>query len=197
MPLLALEPALFPPDLFSLDGATVESSARWWVLHTRPRAEKALAQKLLGRQVRFFLPLYERRWRKNGRVFRSHLPVFAGYLFLHGDREQRLAAFETNLVARVLEVADQDRMWQDLERVNRLILSKAPLTPESRLPAGTLVEVTSGALEGLTGRVVSHGKQWKLVIEVQFLRRGVSLEIESSKIRPVREYPPAGRGARA
>ncbi|HEV3257616.1 MAG TPA: transcription termination/antitermination NusG family protein [Gemmataceae bacterium] len=188
MPLLALEPAVFPAELFSAGEAGL-SPGRWWVLHTCPRAEKALAQKLLRRQIGFFLPLYERRWRNRGRLFCSHLPVFPGYVFLRGDRDQRLAALETKLVVRVLEVEDQRQLQEDLERVNRLIVSKVPLAPEERLATGTWVVVTSGSLEGMKGRVLSHGKQLRLVIEVQFLQRGVSVEIESWQVQPLKHQP--------
>jgi transcription antitermination factor NusG len=188
MPLLALEPSVFPADLFC-PGEGSASAGRWWVLHTRPRAEKALAQKLLGREISFFLPLYERRWRNWGRLFCSHIPLFPGYVFLRGDREQRLAALETKQVARVLEVEDQQQLQVDLERVHRLIVSKVALTPENRLQAGTVVVITSGSLEGMKGKVLSHGKQLRLVIEVEFLQRGVSVEIESWQVQPTRQQP--------
>ena len=46
MPLLPPETTLFPPDLLARPvGPDCES--RWWVIHTRPRAEKSLARKLV------------------------------------------------------------------------------------------------------------------------------------------------------
>ena len=58
MPLLPLEPFLFPDDLLSgeLGQGPVEGPGCWWVLHTRPRAEKSLARSLLRRNHPFFLP---------------------------------------------------------------------------------------------------------------------------------------------
>ena len=47
MPLLPLEPFIYPPDLLTKLGQTVEATEKWWVLYTRPRAEKVLARKLL------------------------------------------------------------------------------------------------------------------------------------------------------
>jgi hypothetical protein len=44
MPLLPLEPYLYPVDL--LAQADFEEGL-WWVVHTRPRAEKALARRLV------------------------------------------------------------------------------------------------------------------------------------------------------
>src|SRR5207253_7792304 len=99
MPVLPLEPFVFPEDLLQATAPDPAASQRWWVLQTKPRLEKSLARRLLRQQVSFFLPLYARRWRTQGRWVCSHNPLFTGYLFLHGDSEARLAAFQTNLLA--------------------------------------------------------------------------------------------------
>jgi transcriptional antiterminator RfaH len=182
MPLLALEPFVFPDDLLlkPADGG----DARWWALHTRPRAEKTLARKLLDRTAPFFLPLYQREWRNRGRLFRSHLPLFPGYLFLYGDRDIRLSALETNLVVNVLPVEDQAQLHADLARVYHLITTGAALAPEDRMQPGARVRITNGALAGLEGKVIRRGKHLKFFVEVHFLQRAVSAEIESWMIEP-------------
>jgi transcriptional antiterminator RfaH len=185
MPLLPLEPFVFPEDLFTVATSATNAARRWWVLHTRPRAEKSLARKCVGRRLPFFLPLHKHQWRQRGRLFCSHAPLFPGYVFLHGDSQDRLAALETNLVARCLPVADQVQLLGDLSRVHQLILSEAPLTPEERLEPGDPVEIIAGPFAGLQGKVIRRGKQLKLLVEVQFLQQGVSVEIETWMIQTV------------
>src|SRR4029077_1000718 len=102
MPLLTLEPFVSPDDLFSAT-AGPPAEGRWWVLHTRPRAEKRLARELLRHCRSFFLPLHTRTWRSRGSTLSSHLPLFPGYVFLHGEGDARWTALETNQVARVIE----------------------------------------------------------------------------------------------
>ena len=126
MPLLPLEELVFPDDLFATPLIATDEAARWWALHTRPRTEKTLARRCLRGRLPFFLPLYQHRRRSRGRLLCSHLPLFPGYLFLHGDDRARVAALETNLVARCLPVADQGQLHQDLARVHRLITIGAP-----------------------------------------------------------------------
>jgi transcription antitermination factor NusG len=189
VPLLPLESFLFPVNLLDQPSCGGDSSAPWYVLHTRPRAEKALARKLLERNLPFFLPLNKRQWRSQGRLLCSYVPLFPGYVFLRGDRAVVLKTQETNLVARVLEVDDQEQLHSDLRRVYCLMTSGVPITPEDRLKPGVLVEITSGALAGLEGRVLRRGKQLKLVIEVRFLQQGVSVEVESWMIQPRSERP--------
>src|SRR5438874_1286208 len=102
MPLLSLEPCVFPEDLLSTPVPATGAPSRWWVLHTKPRAEKMLARKCLSRNLSFYLPLHQKEWRSRGRLRHSHLPLFPGYLFLYGDAESRLQALATNLVVRSL-----------------------------------------------------------------------------------------------
>jgi hypothetical protein len=189
MPLLPSEPFVYPPDLLAAEDDPGAFCApplqRWWVLHTRPRTEKALARRLLARSVGFFLPQHHRQWLSRGRLFSSHLPLFPGYLFLYGDDRGRLDALETNVVVNCLPVPDQSRLRADLGSVHRLMTSDAPLSPEERLGVGDLVEIAQGALAGLQGRVVRRGKNLKFTVEVRFLQQGVSIEVERWMLQPL------------
>ena len=183
MPLLPLEPFIFPDDLLTQPAQDKQDFPLWWVLHTRPRAEKALARKLLQGRTAFFLPLHKRQWRKQGRLHCSYTPLFPGYIFVQGDREAIFKTQMTNQVARILAVEDQRQLHADLARVYCLIAAGAPLAPEERLQPGAPVEITGGPLAGLEGKILRRGKQLKFYVEVQFLRQGVSVEIESWMIQ--------------
>jgi len=185
MPVLPQETALFPDTLFETSPFEEYSDDRWWVLQTRPRMEKKLARSLLGRGVSFFLPLYSRQWRTQGRWVTSYLPLFAGYVFAYGSSESRLQALKTNLVGTCLAVVDQERLWTELRRVHRLINSGSPLTPEEHLQVGDWVEIVEGPLAGLQGRIFRRGRKLCFCVEVQMLQSGVSVEVERSMLRPL------------
>jgi transcriptional antiterminator RfaH len=181
MPLLKQETFLSPPAL--LDQPF--ESGRWWLLHSRPRGEKALARALLIRQRAFFLPVYQHRWTCQGRTRNSYLPLFPGYLFLFGDSASRVAALETRLVVTAHPVGDQQQLHADLIRVNRLIASAAPLIPEDRLHPGALVEVIHGPFEGMRGKLIRRGSLTRFLVEITLLQRGVSVEVDGSMLRAV------------
>jgi transcriptional antiterminator RfaH len=190
MPVLPLEPFVFPQDLFTEARTFGESSSRWWVLHTRPRSEKALARSLLQHNISFFLPLFQRERLHRSRITTSHLPLFPGYVFLLGDNEARVQALTTNTVAQTLPVGNQPELHNDLVRVFHLMSSGAPLTPEERLLPGTLVEITAGPLAGMEGKIIRRGRRLKFFIEVHFLQRGASVEIDSWMIEPKERHRP-------
>jgi transcriptional antiterminator RfaH len=178
-----MEPYVAPNDLFFDPAALETDSSGWWVLHTRPRAEKALARQFTARNLSFFLPLYQHQWRNRGRLFRAHLPLFPGYIFLRGDAETRRSALETNQVVRTLPVADTVQLRCDLVRVYRMMQAGMLLAPEEQLQPGAAVEIIAGPLTGLEGKIIQRGKQMRFFVEVQLLQQGVSVEIEGWMIR--------------
>ena len=99
MPVLPQEPNAYPADLFAA-GRDVAAERVWWVLHTRARQEKSLARHLHQARAPFYLPLIARRGLQRGRVLTSYVPLFPGYVFLLGRRDERLVALTSNRVVQ-------------------------------------------------------------------------------------------------
>jgi transcription antitermination factor NusG len=181
-----VEPNVFPDDLFA-EGLPGFTGREWWVLHTRARQEKSLARQLMQSQVPFYLPLIPKRSLTRGRLFTSLIPLFSGYVFLLCDREDRITALTTNRVVHSLKVIDQEQLWHDLTQVWRLIASGAPITPVDHLEPGDLVEITSGSLAGLKGRIIRAASGRRFVVEVDFIHRGASVMLDDFNLLPVQE----------
>lgn len=192
MPILPPEPFAFPADPFADPGSDPEG--RWLVMHTKSRAEKALARWLGTAAVRFFLPLYKKQSVQNGRTQTTYQALFPGYLFVWGDADARSHALASNYVAHCLPAHDQERLAGDLAAVYRLMTGEFPILPAQQIPPGAPVEVIDGPFAGMTGRMVRAGAQTRLIVEVQMIRQGVSVELDRSWVRPMTEN---GRAERA
>ncbi len=179
MPVLAGETSVFPEDLLEL--AAADPSARsWWVLYTKARQEKAVARHLLAKEIPFYLPQVKRTLCYRGRRVVSHVPLFAGYVFMFGSADDRLASLKSNRIVRVLHVEEGERLRQDLVNIRRLIASGAPLTPESRLVPGKRVRVRYGSLAGLEGTLLKRHGQTLVVVSIDFIQQGASMAIDDS-----------------
>lgn len=185
MPILSEQPSLYPETL--LDNTVYDSAEtvyddpsdrQWWVLYTRARQEKAISRELLAYQVPFYLPLVKKRRVVRGRSVVSHVPLFAGYVFLYGSDDERVRSLTTNRVSRVLTIRDPARLVSDLRQLRQLIASDAPLTVESRLVPGNRVRVRHGPLAGLEGTVLTRRGRTRLLVSVDFLQKGASAEVE-------------------
>ena len=194
MTLLRLETDLFPTDVFELS----ETAVPWWVAHVRSRQEKALARHLVQFGVPFYLPLHEKRVRRGGRQFVSHLPLFPSYVFCRGRGEERLAALRTNLVCQILDVAQQETLNGELAQLRLLQESGASLAPHPAFAPGDAVRVTEGPFEGYVGVVVRCGGRPRLVVSISMLRKAVAVEFDSAVLAPVSpRFRPATAALRA
>lgn len=187
MPMLAPEPNVFPVTLFEESVAPFSLEKSWWVLHTKPRQEKALARQLLQANVSFYLPLLPRRNLIRGRLMHSYVPLFTSYVFLLGDGRDRITALATKRVVRCLEVPGQQELWTDLAQVHQLITSGMPVTPEERLFPGTTVEIRRGPLAGLKGTILREAGQNRFVVKVDFIQRGASVILEDYVLAAIEE----------
>jgi transcriptional antiterminator RfaH len=177
MPILADQPDLYPATL--LDELPAERADRcWWVLYTKARQEKAVARDLYVRGIPFYLPTVKQPSVRRGRRRLYQAPMFSGYVFLYGSEQERIGTLTTNRVSRVLTVPAPDRLLFDLRQLRRLIDSGAPLTIESLLAPGHRVRVRQGPLMGMEGAVIARRGGYRLLIAVDFLQQGASIEIE-------------------
>ncbi len=198
MPVCQQETSLFPADLLQRPEALAEARPggglrQWWVLYTRSRQEKSLARDLLQYQVPFYLPLVKsdkvyRKWKVS-----TYAPLFSGYVFLFGSDEERGRSLTTNRLSRILAVEDGDSLLHDLRQLQLLIASGAPLTLESRLAPGVRVRVRRGPLEGLEGTVLERRGQTRLLVSVNFLQQGASIDIDDFMLERLEQAPSARR----
>jgi len=184
MPILKEEPSLFPETL--LDAAPSDrNDRRWMAFYTKPRQEKSLARELLHCRIPFYLPLVKKTSLSQGRRRTSLVPLFGGYVFLFGSEEERVRSLATNRLSRVLEVDQPEQLVFDLRQFRRLIAAGAPLTVESRLMPGRRVRVRQGPFAGVEGVVLKRRGETRLLVAINFLQQGASVEIDDFAVEPL------------
>ena len=180
MPILNAETDLWPTDL--LDSAPASNGQTWHVAHTRARQEKALVRWLLEWKISFYIPLMQRRGGAESRDRSSYIPVFTGYVFFAGDAEARLLALQSKRVAHVLPVFDQHQLLEDLRGIRRLTCAGLPVQREEVFQPGRPVRIAHGPLKGQSGIIIRRSGRYRLVVAVDFVRQGVSVEIDADAV---------------
>jgi len=79
----------------------------------------------------------------------------------------------------------------EIEAIRTVIQSGIACKPYPRLRTGQRVRVEDGALQGLTGVVMKHKDDYRLIISVTLLMRSVSVEIDRSWLKPIADVPEA------
>ena len=175
---------LYPHDLLETAGED-SSDRRWWVIYTKSRQEKVFCRQLLGLQVPHYLPLVNKTSLSRGRRMSVQVPLFSGYVFLHGSEQERLLSLSTNRISQILPVGDGERLQHDLSQIFRLIASGAPVTVEQRLAPGRRVRVRQGAFAGIEGTVLERRGVKRLFVAVNFLQQGASIDLEDCCLEPI------------
>lgn len=173
----------------------VAEDASWWLVYTKSRQEKRLSDQLAEMEVAHYLPVHQRDAITRGRVRIVEEPLFAGYLFLLANDDQRRDALSTNRISttQAIPKIDAIRLPYDLAQIARSISVGTRLTPEANYEPGQWVRVKSGPHLGLEGTVLQRKNKTNLVLSVDFLKQGASLEIADCYLE--RTSPPKYSGA--
>ena len=166
-------------------GAALPAQGDWFVLHTRSRQEKILAADLSAMNIGYYLPMTRQVRTHGSRKQEVNLPMFPGYLFLRGTREQAFAADRTKRVANIIDVPNQQHMEWELANLHLALSHQVALDPFPYLSEGIRVEVRSGSMRGLQGVVESRKSMDRLILQVDMLGRAMSLEIDAAILDPV------------
>jgi transcriptional antiterminator RfaH len=163
-----------------------KEQATWWCLHTKPRQEKATARELRQGGIAYYLPQVMKESRTpRGRKVQSVVPLFAGYLFLLGDANDRLEALRGHRLVNVLEVHDQEALTRDLRQIHTMLGSGFPVSAEPTVPVGASVRIITGPLMGVVGKVIRRAKRDQFVAVVRFLGRGATVDLQDWQVEQV------------
>jgi transcription antitermination factor NusG len=176
MPILKFQTDIHPESLLDIVNPTADR--HWWLIYTLSRREKELMRRLVSAQCACYAPTYRKGRRSpSGRIRIVQAPLFPSYVFLFGDHEARRVALATNCVSRIDPIAPSSPLTEDLKRLKAILGGDREVVPESRLEPGEPVSIRSGPFRGLTGTLVKRDKVNRLVIAVNFIQRGASIEV--------------------
>lgn len=157
----------------------------WWLVHTKPRNEKALGVDLRRLGIAHFLPLSRVQRRYGGQRSFSRLPLFPGYLFLRGDDENRYAVLATQRAVGVIRVVDQELLHQELISLERVTASDELLDLYPGIRKGRLCRIVHGVLEGVEGMVLRRRGTCLVYLSVSLLGQSAEVEIDPALLEVI------------
>ncbi|MGC8624931.1 MAG: transcription termination/antitermination protein NusG [Phycisphaerae bacterium] len=164
---------------------------KWFVLHTKSRQEKVVADFYRQHNVEHLLPLVSKTtyYGKRKRKIKSELPLFPGYVFIRGSVQDAYSADLTNRLVRIIPVFDQARIEEELRSLMRALRTDQPFDRHPQLVAGVRVEVQSGPLQGVRGVVESRLKCDRLILQVDILGQAISVEVDTDLLVILDDVP--------
>ena len=157
----------------------------WHAVWTRSRHEASVAGQLAGKGIEAFLPTLPRWSRWKDRRKRIDWPLFPGYCFARIGVDDSMAVRRCAGVVSIVATGGQPASIPDaeIEAIRTLVTSDLQYDPCPLIHEGDLVEVVSGPLRGVVGRLVRKGARARLTLSVDLIGQGVSVEVDAADVR--------------
>lgn len=167
---------------------TINEDERWFALHTRPRHEKAVVQRLTERGVETFLPTVTEVHRWSDRKKKIESPLFGCYVFAKfiSNRTDRLRVLRVDGVLGLVGSRSEGTPIPDdqIDAVRAVVDGTLPWSSYPFLKIGQRVRIRSGALDGMEGILVSRNGSTTLVISVDAIQRSLAVRVEGYQVEP-------------
>lgn len=129
----------------------------WFVLYTKSRNEKIVAEKLRAMAIEVYCPIIKRKRQWSDRIKTVEEPLFSSYCFVRLNEHERQVVFAVPGVVRYLFWQSKPAIVRDseidtikamLNEVDHNLIQVKPLMP------GDQLAITSGSFQNMVGKVV-------------------------------------------
>ena len=158
------------------------SDLLWFVAHTRPRCEKKLVQYCEQEELNVTLPTYRAVHKYRGRTVSFQKPLFPGYVFLRIAQEQRQTAFQSDYVANLLEVFDQDLFVRQLGDILNALETGLEIQVAPEIGAGKRVRIVRGPLRGIEGWVEKRYGMSTVLLHLDFINQAAAVKLDAEDL---------------
>lgn len=157
----------------------------WYAIWTRSRHEQVVRQQLEQKGIEAFLPTVTRWSRWKDRKKQVVWPLFPGYCFARFALDQKVAVLSIQGAQKIISVNGVLAPIPDEEiaGIRQLVESDLQYDPCPLIQEGDKVEVTHGPLKGVVGRLERKGSKARLVLSVDLIGQGVSVEVDAADVR--------------
>jgi transcription antitermination factor NusG len=165
--------------------AAIDTTTPWYAIWTRSRAEKAVHDQLVRKEVEVFLPTVRRLSRWKDRKKEIAWPLFPGYCFARFPTERSLDILKCTGVVHILMEDGKPAPipHNEIAAIQRLVETRYKFDPCPFIQEGDEVEVLAGPLKGVSGRLIRKGPHAKLVLSITMINRAVAVTLDVADVR--------------
>ena len=147
--------------------------------------------QLAAKSIKHLLPLWRKRSIWKDRVKYVEVPLFSGYLFGYFALPDKVTVLETFGVARIVGVNGTAVPVPDeqITAVRTMVEHRLPYDPHPFLVEGMRVRIKCGVLMGAEGILIEKRQRHRLVISMDLIQQGVSVEVDIAHVEPLELRP--------
>jgi hypothetical protein len=157
------------------------SQLLWYVAHTRPRCEKKLLQFASGRNwmpvclvTGWLISIAGKRLCSGSRFFRV--------MFFSIFRRKTRVVLQSDHLANLLEIADQDLFIRQLDEVMRALETDLEIRLAPTIGEGMRVKIKNGPLRGIEGWVEKRYGMTTVLLRLDFIGQAAAVKLDASDL---------------
>ena len=157
----------------------------WYAIYVRSRHEKNVHSALMNKDIESSLPLKAviRQW--SDRKKKVQIPMFRGYVFIKINLNiDKLNVLQTPGIVKFIHfknqipsIPEEQIFWLDA-----LLSSESEINYETQYLLGVEAEVIAGPFKGLKGKVIKQKSVFRVVLWIDIIMQGISVEIDSADL---------------
>ena len=165
----------------------LNSSLRWYALHTRAHHEKKVKTRLTEKGITNYLPLKTvyRRW--SDRYKKVQEPLFSCYIFVKIALKNRLPVLQTNGTVNLVSFngIPSPIPEDQINAIKTILERKQIIDYADYFTPGKQVKVVQGPLKGLQGTLIENKNNNRLIISIDGIQQAISVEINPHDLQLV------------
>lgn len=171
---------------------TDSDHCKWYVLYTRSRHEKKVAEGLVRKGFEVFCPLVQvpRKWSDRVKIVEE--PLFRSYCFIRLAEKERASVFEVPGIVRYVYWLQKPAIikTQEIDAIRKVLkeFDHTGITARNYLE-NELVRIKTGILSDHTGLVKEQRGNY-LIIYLETLQMAVSVELTKIQIEKISNRKP-------
>jgi len=113
-------------------------------------------------------------------VFRK--PLFPGYVFLQLEPAKKDSVRQSDHVANLLEVFDQQTFQRQLQDILLALDAKVGVRLAPAIGEGTRVRIKAGPLQGIEGWVERRSGMTMVLLRLDFINQAAAVKIDADSL---------------
>lgn len=163
-----------------------DSESKWFAIYTKYKCEKYVADLLAKSGIAAYVPLITKVKQYTSRVKRFDVPLINCYVFVKITKKQYVKVLETQYVMsfikqrqNLISIPDEE-----INLLKRIVGEIEDVSAGSiKMNVGDEVEIISGNLTGIRGRLVEVEGKGKFVVQLASIGYQLSMIIDKSLLR--------------
>ena len=160
---------------------------KWYPVYTNPRSEKKAAELLYKNGIEIYLPLQRQLKQWSDRKKWVEEPMIKSYLFVRITVKQQMQVLTTKGICRFIYFSGKVASMPDRQITQLQLLlateTELELTDQVFKP-GEKVKVKAGPLMGLTGELIDHRSQKKMIVRLDHIGQVIMVQIPAVFLEP-------------